>query len=97
MLGFILPMDDGKYAFFEYDYYYDHNDIDATKRVSKALIETTENCLVMGDILMVLNYLFKGLYRKEHVLYPIPKGISDEDLALFRELIQNILGEDFKW
>jgi hypothetical protein len=97
MLGFILPMDDGKYAFFEYDYYYDHNDPDATLRVSQALIETTENCLVMGDILMVLNYLFKGLYRKEHVLYPIPKGISNEDLALFRELLENILGEKFKW
>lgn len=97
MLGFILPMDDGKYAFFEYDYYYNHNDPDATKRVSQALIETTENCLVMGDILMVLNYLFKGLYRKEHVLYPIPKGISKEDLGLFRELIENILGSDFKW
>jgi hypothetical protein len=97
MLGFISPMDDGKYAFFEYDYYYDHNDPDATKRVSQALIETTENCLVMGDILMVLNYLFKGLYRKEHVLYPIPKGISNDDLALFRELLGSILGEEFKW
>lgn len=97
MLGFISPMDDGKYVFFEYDYYYDHNDPDAIKRVSQALIETTENCLLMGDILMVLNYLFKGLYRKEHVLYPIPKGISNDDLALFRELIVGILGEEFKW
>jgi ferredoxin len=97
MLGFVLPMDEGKYIFFEYDYYYNHNDPDATKRVSQALIETTEKCLLMGDILMVLNYLFKGLYRKEHVLYPIPKGISNEDLALFRELIENILGSDFKW
>jgi hypothetical protein len=97
MLGFILPMDDGKYAFFEYDYYYNHNDPDAVKRVSQALIETTENCLLMGDILMVLNYLFKGLYRKEHVLYPIPKAITNEDLSLFRELIVSILGEDFKW
>jgi hypothetical protein len=97
MLGFILPMDDGKYAFFEYDYYYNHNDPDAVKRVSQALIETTENCLLMGDILMVLNYLFKGLYRKEHVLYPIPRAITKEELSLFRELIQTILGEDFTW
>ncbi len=97
MLGFILPMDDGKYAFFEYDYYYNHNDPDAIIRVSKALLETTENCLVMGDILMVLNYLFKGLYRKEHVLYPIPKGISNDERALFRELIETILGDEFKW
>jgi heterodisulfide reductase subunit C len=97
MLGFILPMDDGKYVFFEYDYYYDHNDPDAVKRVSQALIETTEKCLLTGDILMVLNYLFKGLYRKEHVLYPIPKAISKDDLELFRELIVSILGEDFKW
>ncbi len=97
MLGFVLPMDDGKYIFFEYDYYYDHNDPDATKRVSQALIETTENCLVMGDILMILNYIYKGLYRKEHVLYPIPQGISEDDLALFKELIENILGKEFKW
>ncbi len=96
-LGFISPMDDGKYAFFEYDYFYDHNDPDATIRVSQALLETTENCLMMGDILMVLNYLFKGLYRKEHVLYPKPKAITVEDKELFRELIQTILGEEFKW
>jgi hypothetical protein len=97
MLGFVLPMVDGKFIFFEYDFYFDHNDPDAAKRVSQALIETTENCLVMGDILMILNYLFKGLYRKEHVLYPSPKGITQENLALFRELIENILGSDFKW
>ncbi|UCD13382.1 MAG: FAD-binding protein [Thermoplasmatales archaeon] len=96
-LGFISPMDDGKYAFFEYDYFYDHNDPDATKRVSQALIETTEKCLLMGDILMVLNYLFKGLYRKEHVLYPKPKAISKEEQELFRELIESILGEELKW
>ena len=72
-LGFMSPIDDGKYVFFEYDYYYNHNDPEAAKRVSQALIETTENSLVMGDILPVLNYLFKGMYRKEHVLYPIPK------------------------
>lgn len=92
-LGFISPLDDGKYAFFEYDYYYDHNDSEATKRVSQALIETTEISLVMGDILTVLNYLFKGIYRKEHVLYPIPKKISNDELGLFKELIQNVIGE----
>jgi hypothetical protein len=96
-LGFMSPIDDGKYVFFEYDYYYDHNDPEATKRVSQALIETTENSLVMGDILPVLNYLFKGTYRKEHVLYPIPKKISNDELHLFKELIQNILGEESSW
>ncbi|MGF3553837.1 MAG: hypothetical protein ACQXXF_00975 [Thermoplasmatota archaeon] len=83
--------------FFEYDYYYNHNDPDAAVRVSKALLETTEKCLLMGDIIMVLNYLFKGLYRKEHVLYPIPQKILNDDLVLFRELLQNILREEFKW
>jgi len=93
-LGFISPVDDGKYAFFEYDYYYDHNDPETTKRVSQALIETTENSLVMGEIVTVLNYLFKGIYRKEHVLYPIQKKISKEELDLFKELIQNVIGEE---
>jgi hypothetical protein len=96
-LGFMSPFDDGKYVFFEYDYYYDHNDQEAAKRVSQALIETTENSLVMGDVLTVLNYLFKGIYRKEHVLYPIPKKISNDERQLFRELIQNILGEESSW
>ncbi len=93
-LGFISPLDDGKYAFFEYDFYYDHNDPEASKRASKTLIETTENSLVLGGIVTTLNYLFKGMYRKEHVLYPIPSGISKEEQNLFKELIEAILEEE---
>ena len=90
-LGFISPLDDGKYAFFEYDFYYDHNDSEAAKRASQTLIETTENSLVMGGIVTTLNYLFKGFYRKEHVLYPVPVGISKEEQHLFKELLDSIL------
>lgn len=96
-LGFMTPLDEGKYVFFEYDYYYDHNDKEAAKKVSQALIETTENSLMTGEILTVLNYLFKGIYRKEHVLYPIPKKISNDDRQLFRDLIHMIIGEELSW
>ena len=92
-LGFISPLDHGKFAFIEYDFYFDHNDPDAGSRVSKALIETTERSLVMDGILTIFNYIFKGLYRKEHLLYPIPKGISKEEQGLFKELLTSIIGE----
>ena len=92
-LGFISPLDHGKFAFIEYDFYYDHNDPDVGNRVSQALIETTERSLVMDGILTIFNYIFKGLYRKEHILYPVPKGISKEEQELFRELLETILGE----
>jgi hypothetical protein len=92
-LGFISPLDHGKFAFIEYDFYFNHNDPDASSRVSKALIETTEKSLVMDGILTIFNYIFKGLYRKEHFLYPVPKGISKDDQDLFKELLASILGE----
>ena len=45
-------------------------------------------------ILVIFNYIFKGLYRKEHLLYPIPNGISKEEQDLFKELLESILGEE---
>jgi len=92
-LGYISPMDHGKFAVLEYDYYYDHNDPEAAKRVNHAIIESTEKTLAMDGILSALNFYFKGLYRKEHILFPLPKAITKEDQALFRELLQNIIGE----
>ncbi len=92
-LGFIAPLDHGKWAYMEYDYYYNHNDPDECDRISKSLIESMKRTLVMGKGLTILNYLFKGIYRKEHVLYPIPKGISKEEEELFDELIETVLGE----
>jgi hypothetical protein len=93
-LGYISPLDHGKFAYMEYDYYYNHNDPDECDRISKATIESMKRTLVMGKCITVLNYLFKGMYRKEHVLYPIPKGISKEEQDLFKELLETILGEE---
>jgi len=59
-----------------------------------ALIETTERSLVIDGILTIFNYICKGLYRKEHFLYLIPKGISKEEQGLFKELLTSILGEE---
>jgi len=92
-LGFISPFDQGRFACLEYDFYYDHNDPDAKKRVDNAIIESQEKSLQIDGILSALNFYFKGLYRKEHVLFPIAKAISDDDQELFRELLKNIIGE----
>jgi len=92
-LGFISPLDHGKFAYMEYDYYYDHNNPDECERISKSLIESMKKTLIMGKGLTILNYLFKGIYRKEHVLYPIPKAISKEEEDLFDELIDTVLGD----
>ena len=91
-LGFISPLDHGKFAYMEYDYYYDHNNADQCSRISKIVVDSMEQSLVMGKVLTILNYLFKGIYRKEHVLYPIAEGISEEDQELFKELLDTVLG-----
>jgi hypothetical protein len=91
-LGFITPLDHGNYAYMEYDYFYDHNDPELGKKISKTIIETMQQSLVMGKVVTLLDYLFKGMYRKEHVLYPVPEGISEEEQAMFKELIESVLG-----
>jgi hypothetical protein len=91
-LGFISPLDHGKFAYMEYDYYYNHNDADECERISKIVVDSMEQSLVMGKVITILNYLFKGIHRKEHVLYPIAKGISKEDQELFKELLETVLG-----
>ena len=78
-LGFISPLDNGKFIYIEYDYFYDHNDPEVASRISKTLLETTEKSLVMGGVFTLINYLFKGIYRKEHVLYPLLKGLTKEE------------------
>ena len=96
-LGFISPLDNGKLIYIEYDYFYDHNDRDVAKRVSKTLLETTEKSLVMGQIFTLINYLFKGIHRKEHVLYPLPKGLTQEEQTVFRDVLHSVLGEFEEW
>jgi hypothetical protein len=92
-MGFISPLDNGKFAYMEYDYFYDHNNPDEGHRISKTIIDTMEQSLVMGKGLTILNYLFKGMNRKEHVLYPIPEGITEEEQMIFKDLLDTILGE----
>lgn len=96
-LGFISPLDNGKFIYIEYDYFYNHNDPDVANRISKTLLETTEKSLVMGHIFTLINYLFKGIYRKEHVLYPLFKGLTKEEQELFREVLHSVLGEFEEW
>lgn len=91
-LGFITPLDHGNFAYMEYDYFYDHNDPELADKISKTFIETMEQSLVMGKVVTLLDYLFKGMYRKEHVLYPVPEGISEDDQVVFKELIESVLG-----
>jgi len=96
-LGFISPLDNGKFIYIEYDYFYNHNDADAANRISKTLLETTEKSLVMGQIFTLINYLFKGIYRKEHVLYPLFKGLTKEEQEVFREVLHSVLGDYEQW
>ncbi|MCU0850239.1 MAG: FAD-binding protein [Candidatus Thermoplasmatota archaeon] len=92
-LGFISPLDNGKFIYIEYDYFYDHNDPEAAGRISKTLLETTEQSLVLGGIFTLINYLFKGIYRKEHVLYPLPKGLTVEEDTMFKDVLHSLLGD----
>jgi hypothetical protein len=39
----------------------------------------------------------KGLHKKEHILYPFPEGLSEEDLGHFEELIETLFGGEEKW
>lgn len=96
-LGFISPLDHGKFIYIEYDYFYDHNDPNAASRISKTLLETTEQSLVMGNIFTLINYLFKGIYRKEHVLYPLPKGLTPDEDTMFRDVLHSLLGDYEEW
>jgi hypothetical protein len=48
----------------------------------------------MGGIITLFSLIFKGIYKKEHTLYPIPKPISEDELVLFKELLKTLLGEE---
>jgi hypothetical protein len=96
-LGFISPLDSGKFIYIEYDYFYNHNDPEAADRISKTLLETTEGSLVLGGIYTLINYLFKGIYRKEHVLYPLLNGLTKEEQRMFRDVLHSVLGEFEEW
>jgi hypothetical protein len=96
-LGFISPLDNGKFVYIEYDYFYDHNNQEIANKISTTLLETTEKSLVLGQIFTLINYLFKGIHRKEHVLYPLPRGLSKEEQIMFRDVLHSLLGEFEEW
>jgi len=96
-LGFISPLDNGKFVYIEYDYFYDHNNPDIANKISTTLLETTEKSLVLGQIFTLINYLFKGIHKKEHVLYPLPKALSKEEQIMFRDVLHSVLGEFEEW
>jgi hypothetical protein len=91
-LGYISFLEHGKFAVLEYDYYFDHTDPSISKNVNNAVIESLERTLLMDGIISDLHFYFKGLHRKEHILYPIPKAINEEEKILFKELIGSVLG-----
>jgi FAD/FMN-containing dehydrogenase len=90
-LGFISFLEHGKLAFLEYDYYFDHNDKETIDRLNRAIGESLIGELIIKNVLPVEYVFHKGLNRKEHLFYPLPKGISKEDVNRFQELMQKLL------
>lgn len=91
-LGFIVFINHGRFAFLEYDYYFDHLDPDARNRLNQSVVETLQRELRMKDLLPVEYVVHKGMFRKEQLLYPMPQGLSDEELQVLGEMIRTVAG-----
>jgi len=89
-LGFISFLEQGKLAFLEYDYYFDHNDRKAMDRLNKAIGESLTKELMIKNVLPVEYVFHKGLNRKEHLFHPLPKGISKEEFSHFKEIMRKL-------
>ena len=90
-LGFISFLEHGKLAFLEYDYYFDHNDKRVMDRLNMAIGESLVNELMIKNVLPVEYVFHKGLNRKEHLFYPLPQGISREEIPRFQEFMHKLL------
>ena len=72
-LGFITPIDDGKRAILEYDYFFDQTDPEEISRTQRAamdagaLIESYSARL--GTIRWIRHVVNQGFSRKENLLY----------------------------
>jgi hypothetical protein len=70
---FVTPLDCGKRAVFEYDYYPDHTDQDEKIKAGKALGEIAAfiggYSAVHPEVKWIRYTLYQGLCRKEHILY----------------------------
>ena len=95
--GFLSYLERGKLAHLEYDYYYDHTDPDARKRVNKAIVESWRRQFVIKGVTPLEFICSKGLHRKEHILYPFLPGLSEEELEHFEELIETLFGGEDTW
>jgi hypothetical protein len=95
--GFLSYLERGKLAHLEYDYYYDHTDPDARKRVNKAIVESWRRQFAIPGVTPLEFICSKGLHRKEHILYPFPAGLSEEELGHFEELIEMLFGGEDTW
>jgi len=91
-LGFISFLEHGKYAFLEYDYYFDHLDPDSHNRLNQAIVETLQKELKIKGFLPVEYVFHKGLHRKEHLFHPMPEGLSDEELKVLGEMVKSVVG-----
>ncbi len=91
-LGFIVFINQGRFAFLEYDYYFDHLDPDARNRLNQSVVETLQRELRMKDLLPVEYVVHKGMFRKEQLLYPMPQGLSDEEFKMLGEMIRTVVG-----
>ena len=91
-LGFIVFINHGRFAFLEYDYYFDHLDPDARNRLNQSVVETLQQELRMKDLLPVEYVVHKGMFRKEQLFYPMPQGLSDDELKVLGEMIRTVVG-----
>ena len=91
-LGFISFIENGKLAFVEYDYYFDHLDPDSHNRLNQAIVKSLQLELKIKGLLPIEYVFHKGLYRKEHLFYPMPEGLSDNELKILGEMVQSVVG-----
>jgi hypothetical protein len=71
--GFLTPLDSGKRAVYEYDFYMDHTDPLDIERAGRAMPEVRRLIEEAGrrvkGITWIQHILHQGFARKEHFLY----------------------------
>ena len=95
--GFLSYLEHGKFAHLEYDYYYDHTDPDAKKRVNQSIVDSWKRQFAIPGVTPLEFICNKGLRRKEHILYPFPAGLSEEELPLVDDLVESVFGGEDQW
>jgi len=95
--GFLSYLEHGKFAHLEYDFYYDHTDPGARKRVNQAIVDSLKRQFAIPGVTPLEFICNKGLRRKEHILYPFPEGLSEEELMLVDDLVESVFGGEETW